>query len=517
MPWRGARLDHDIVSRGQLVDVSARRGQMAGARRAGVRRAGAWWKDANRGAARGAEVFGRSLPGARSDTHQAVPDGEATRDWLALCWGPGGPGRAALRLVAWAHIAAGAVLVGAVLLLWSLGRVGGVPASATPGAPFGPLLLGGVGALLAMAGLVGLELARGAGGVHPLSRPLLPALDLVLAASALWVLGGGAASTDVAITAALVLTAMLAALLGDWRVGAAAVVLGVAAEVSTAVMRGAVSESGWWVSAAAVAAAGGLLVVALGTFQGLMARLVTALMVERAARDRDLAERVLAERRLRDGLRQGEEARMRLERERAATDREVARVVRYVRLLGEGEVEATGWLPAGLAREGTPSGPLAELAAHLERMRMRVAARHAPGPNTGPVVALLIRAAAEQARLLSLADADLRDQGAIANQLVRRLQRIAQSGELANGTADQRVAHETERLALAHASATAMLGARMAQLRARQSDLESQLRRLAATGTQARAGDLTGALKREGGTPPDPPRTLAARVGVPRG
>ena len=172
--------------------------------------------------------------------------------------------------------------------------------------------------------------------------------------------------------------------------------------------------------AGVVATAGGPIVLALGISQTRMARLGATLLAERATCDRDVAERIAAERRRRDGLRQVEDARLRLERERTTLDQRVGRSARYVRLLAEGDAEATRvcrphW------RAGPPKGPLAELAAGLDRIRLRVATRQAAGTDSGQMVALISRAAAEQARLLALTDADLRDQGAAANQLVAAL------------------------------------------------------------------------------------------------
>lgn len=496
------------------MELSAGRGRMAGTRIADT-----WWpdgrrEDGRRGADRVVEGFGRSSLGARSDVQRVVPGAAVTTtDWLTLCWRPRGPGHGVLRAAASMHIAAGASLLGAAALVWTFGVDGG--------ALLWPLPLAGVGALVAMAGLVGLELTRGAGPVRLAARLMLPVLDLALVGAVIATLGGVAGSADAAVplilAIALVLIAALAALLGDWRAGAAVVVLGAAASALTWSM---VGGTGWWMGAGVVATAGGPIVLALGISQTRMARLGATLLAERATCDRDVAERIAAERRLRDGLRQVEDARLRLERERTTLDQRVGQMARYVRLLAEGDAEATRGLPAALAGGGPPSGPLAELAAGLDRIRLRVATRQAAGTDSGQMVALISRAAAEQARLLALTDADLRDQGAAANQLVRHLQVIVRSGGLANMESDRRAVREAEQLALAHASGTAMLGARMAQLRARQGDLDGQLRRLVDTESRPRAADLRGpasALTREGATPPGTPRTLVSRLSTRRG
>jgi hypothetical protein len=125
----------------------------------------------------------------------------------------------------------------------------------------------------------------------------------------------------------------------------------------------------------------------------------------------------------------------------------------------------------------TLSSALTSLGQHLSSLRSQQ--QQTAGQQR--TVAAVSNATREQGQLLGLTDTALRELSASANQLVAMIQRIQHGGEPV--TLDRRALaqalREIEQQALTQASDTAMLGARLAQLRARQTEIETSMRHLA--------------------------------------
>jgi hypothetical protein len=135
-------------------------------------------------------------------------------------------------------------------------------------------------------------------------------------------------------------------------------------------------------------------------------------------------------------------------------------------------------------------GPLDAVRAALGRLSLRLVMGLAPAASTRErqqALETALAASREQAHLLAATDTALHTLGVSANELVAEVQVVERgSGELPG--IDRRrlfqVMRTMEQRALAQASNTAMLGARLAQLRSRHSEIEAELRRLSSLSQQ---------------------------------
>ncbi|HEY7833463.1 MAG TPA: hypothetical protein VIG30_07845 [Ktedonobacterales bacterium] len=167
-------------------------------------------------------------------------------------------------------------------------------------------------------------------------------------------------------------------------------------------------------------------------------------------------------------------------------DRQTGEMAHIVRSLASGEAHvARERLTRLLAGSGPIGQAFAELATGLSRLARQDLTSAGldvqlldPQQQAQSISHLL----GEQTRLLNATDLALRDQAAVANQLVAAIQLLAPSaGDPSSQTAsDRQFAYPTmravEQLALDHASSTAMLGARMARLRHQQDELDARVR-----------------------------------------
>jgi hypothetical protein len=167
-------------------------------------------------------------------------------------------------------------------------------------------------------------------------------------------------------------------------------------------------------------------------------------------------------------------------------DRQTGEMAHIVRSLATGEAHvARERLTRLLAGSGPIGQAFAELATGLSRLARQDLTSAGldvqlldPRQQAQSISHLL----GEQTRLLNATDLALRDQAAVANQLVAAIQLLAPSaGDPSSQTAsDRQFAYPTmravEQLALDHASSTAMLGARMARLRHQQDELDARVR-----------------------------------------
>jgi hypothetical protein len=426
----------------------------------------------------GAHMFAVSSPGA-----DAV---QAGRPQTAIPGGPiwwrGGPGLRLLALLGRAHLVAGLAVAAAGLLTWYLVAPGAWQLTA----------LAGAGASVALAGAADLWLARRADAARLTARAALPAADLLAACVAFWALGqtGGAATL-------LILPVALATMLLGWRAGAAAAGSGALVVGAAELARG-----GLPVDALAIGLAGGLTVAWLGVYAGQLEGVVNALLARSRHVERELGERGAEQTRLLSGLRLLEETHRRLERERAELDQQIVELARIVQRVAEGDLSAAQHLHAGALRAVPGSDALGGLATGIEQLTHQMTLVASSWPQATPsqrVAEGLAGMVAEQGQLLRATDTALHDQSAVANQLVAELQLLAHGNGEAARQAPAAIAETlrgVEQLALGHASSTAMLGARMAQLRARHDEIEIRLRRLAGV-----PSGPTGGLPLSGGAP----------------
>jgi hypothetical protein len=154
-----------------------------------------------------------------------------------------------------------------------------------------------------------------------------------------------------------------------------------------------------------------------------------------------------------------------------------------VERLGEGDTTAWRVLHAnGYGPVKTLAGALGRMGQHLAQLHEQHAHHTSAHQRALEAVAGATR---EQGQLIALTDNALRELGTAANELVAEVQRLERgSGELPG--VDRRVLFQSlrgiEQHVLTQASDTAMLGARLAQLRARQAEIEGSMRHLARAG-----------------------------------
>jgi hypothetical protein len=384
-------------------------------------------------------------------------------------WVRGGDGHPILFWLGLAHAAAG--LFGAVagLLVWNFVS----PKQALP------LIaaLAGIGVMLAGAAVVAmtsstrLDVALGA-------RILLPSADFVASSIALWLLGSSSFAPLL-----FVIPITVAALLLSWRSGAIIATLVVVVFAAISALRLGAELEAWVPQTLAIAGVSTLLAVCAGIYSGQIVESVAALVRHgdymREQRDSQRAERE----HLLDGLNLLEETQARLEREHATLNGQMAELASIAVRMAEGDLGAARGLRSGMY------GPLDVLAAALMRMTQQmttVQSAHQYTHNQQRVLESIAAAVREQSHLLVAADDAVRDLGSSANELVAEVQVLGRgSGELPG--IDRHVlfqaVRDVERHVIAQANDAAMLGARLAQLRNRQADLEAEV---------LRAGQLTG-------------------------
>jgi hypothetical protein len=388
-----------------------------------------------------------------------------------------GSGQLVVSATALAHAALGGLGAVVSAILWNAGGLTDTPLAVTTAAAFG----------VALASLLGYALCRSEGERAVFAaRVLLPAVDLCAAAAMFAACGASGL--------ALLLFALppsLAAVLLSWRSGAvmSSLAVAVCAALYALVPGGPVQS--WAPEVLVLAGVIALPVLAAGLFAERLAA-GTAELLERLAQLRYEHYVHTAERqRLLEALNLLEEAQARLDQERTQTSRQVAELSAIAQRLGEGDLSAAQTLHPGLY------GPFDHLVGALLRLSVQV--NTAIGlrmqvHSQQRLLTTLSETVREQAQLLTLTDEALRDLGTSANRLVAEVQAVQRgSGELPGleRHALFQALRGVEQHTMAQASNTAMLSARLAQLRARQSALETDLQMLAQTGA-SEAASTTG-------------------------
>ncbi len=378
-------------------------------------------------------------------------------------WTRDGAGHSVLVSLAVAHGAAGLFGAAAGALVWYF---------VSP-ADLLPALTALAGVLVAIAGAVVFELARSPRpGITLVGRLLLPLADLLAAGAALWLLG----NREFAALLFLV-PICVAAIMLSWRGGALIAALSVATFTALSALRTGTLLETWLPQALALMGVAVLLAVCLGAFSGQMAE-YAAVQAQRIADLSDQRDQQAAERQhMLASLTQLEEAQALLEQERLLINQQLAELAGVSQRLGEGDLAAVRGLRSGMY------GPLDTLASALVRLSQQVGSMRGQQQQFTAqqrAIEAVTESARAQAQLLAVTDAALRELGAAANGLVAEVQRLERgSGELPG--VDRHVLFGAmrglEQQALALASNTAMLGARLAQLQARQSELEVEVRR----------------------------------------
>jgi hypothetical protein len=393
-------------------------------------------------------------------------------------WSRAGPGHAALLGTAWAHIVAG-LLAGAICaLLWLRSSQPGNALVYAAGAGAGVVVCGVVAALLSASALP---------GPAQFARALLPLADLVAITVGAWLLG----PRDLLLVLFVMPTVVAGALLSARGVVVFAALTEVVYCTLATLQFGAALDI--WLPSTLLLAA--LLVVTAVALGARLARVGTAfapLLAELHGLRQAHAAQALEQARLLDGFTLIEETQARLEQERVGINTQIAEIAGIVRRMGEGDVDAVRTLQPGLYY-----GPLDGLSAALVQIGQQIQALAARSAQAEPMgagwgqaslpesVAAGVR---EQGRLLAATDAVLRDLGMRANELAAEARAAEQDlGALPAAERDALFArlHDIERRALSQASDTAVLGGRLAQLLARQGEIEGEVRRV------ARASDPT--------------------------
>lgn len=405
----------------------------------------------------------RSAPDPEIDASLMSPQG--TRYWTHQ-----GGGHALLVSIALAHVATG--LFGVVLgvLGWYL---------LMPGALL-PVIAGGAALLAALAGAVAFELAR---FTHPTvalgARVLLVSADLLAAGSLLWLLGPSSFAPSL-----FFIPVVFAALLFPWRAAVAISALGVVGFIGVCAAQVGFASMGWLPAPASVGAwlPWALALAGVSALLIFGCALVPAQTAGGYATMFQLIEQLTGQRtalrteqqRLIEAMRILEDTQNRLTQERTVTNRQLFEVTRVVERLGEGDLSALRALHAGLF------GPLNTLAGALTHLGQRTTSMQSQQQQSGAhqrSLESVCESTHEQGQILALTDNALRELSGSANELATAVQRIEHSGEFfgPDSRALAQALREIEQHALTQASDTAMLGARLAQLRARQSEIGERL------------------------------------------
>jgi hypothetical protein len=349
-----------------------------------------------------------------------------------------------------------------------------------------PVMGGGAALLVLLAGAVAVELARfsqprGALG----ARALLVSADLLAAGCILWLFGLGSFAP-----ALFFVPIVLGALLFSRRVAVAISALAMAGFAILCAAQAAFNSAGSlpvpvqlgtrlsWIGA--LAGISSLLVYwcMLVHEQAVVGFATAFRWIERLTGQR--AALRAEQRRLIEATRILEDAQSRLAHERATINRQMLELARVVERLSAGDTSALHALRPGVY------GPLMSLTSALTTLAQHLSSLQSQQQQTSAqqqASEALCDAAHEQGQLLMLTDNALRELSASANDLVATVQRVEHGGERfgLDWHALVQALREVEQQALNQASDTAMLGARLAQLRARQSEIESSVRHLART------------------------------------
>ena len=382
-----------------------------------------------------------------------------------LFWVRHAPGQRVLVSVAAAHVVLAVGGAGAAALVFSHSSLSDL----TPA-------LAGVAALaVALAGVLALVYGRSSrSGVVLAVRSLLPLVDLLACSALLWLIGGRGFATLL-----FLVPAVAAGVLLSWRSGAIYAALAEAAYAGISSMRLGTTDLATW--APATLALGGVLLLLTVCFAAYALQLggLAGGMVEQARRlsgDRDTQAE--EQRRLLEGLNLLEEAQARLERERVLVNQQIADLAAAAQRLSDGDPTAVRALRPGMY------GPLDVLARALHRLTSQMSATLTLAQRLRTqqqTIEGLVAGLRDQGILLGATDTALRDLGTRGNELVAEVQALERSAGDESGSHNLRFAsglRGIEQSAMTQASNTAMLGARLAQLSARQSNLEAELRRL---------------------------------------
>lgn len=406
--------------------------------------------------------------------HPAGPDSPLS----PLFWIQPASGGAILRGFAAAHMGAG-LLAAIGALVWL---------TAAP-VTFGALLIAAIGAGVAGAGLLAFELSRGDTRATLAARAILPLADLAAGCVALWALG-----MQGYIPLLFLVPVCAATLLFSWRGGSAVAALALVAFAAISTFRLGSAVAAWAPETLALAAIMALLALCLGVYVSRVSELALALREQVTLLERERGLRAAEQHRLLETVNLLEEARARGERERAQLHAQLVEVVTVARQVSAGEYAAVQSLRPGMY------GPLDVLAGALARLTQQVGAvsnlrMHVRAQQrTLDALTMTVRG---QAHLLDATDTALHELGAEANRLVAEVQMVERgSGELPgiDRHALFQALRGVEQLAVTQASNTAVLSARMAQLRERQAELESAMRRLDQLTAATRAFESSGIM-----------------------
>ncbi|MGH2517763.1 MAG: hypothetical protein ACRDHP_19115, partial [Ktedonobacterales bacterium] len=305
------------------------------------------------------------------------------------------------------------------------------------------------------------------------ARVLLPVVDLAAAVCLFWLLGDSAPTMLL-----FVLPALVAALLLSWRSGAVCAAASVACFAGLSALRWEMSLAQVALETLALAAAVAAVVLGAGAYAAILAGVQTSLRAElalvRGQRETQAAE----QQRLLETLNLLEDAQARLERERMQVNQQIAEVASTAHRLADGDLGAIRALQPGLF------GPLEAVRGALGRLSLRLArsaGTQSSAREQARSLETVMAANREQAQLLAATDSALRTLGATANELVAEVQVVQRgSGELPGIDRRQlfQLLRGMEQRAMVQASNTAMLGARLAQLRTRQSEMDAELRQV---------------------------------------
>jgi hypothetical protein len=336
-------------------------------------------------------------------------------------------------------------------------------------------LAGAAAIAVVLASVLALVYGRSARpGAVLVVRSLLPLVDLLACSTLLWLIGERSFTTLL-----FLIPAVAASVLLSWRSGAIYAALAETAYAGISSMRLGTTDLATW--APTTLALGGALLLLTVCFAAYSLQLggLAGGMAEQARQlsgDRDTQAE--EQRRLLEGLNLLEEAQARLERERVLVNQQIADLAAAAQRLSDGDPTAVHALRPGMY------GPLDVLAGALHRLTSQMSAtltlaqRLRTQQQTVEALAAGLR---DQGILLGATDTALRDLGTRGNELVAEVQALEQSAGSVSGTHDLRLASGLRRIeqsAMTQASNTAMLGSRLAQLSARQSSLEAELRRL---------------------------------------
>lgn len=384
-------------------------------------------------------------------------------------WSRAGPGHAALLGISGAHIATGLLAAAICSVLWlrSTQPSNALIFAAAAGA--GVLICGVLAALLSVSARPGPAL---------FARTLLPLADLIAAAVAVWLLN----PRDLLLALFVMPTVVAAALLSARGVVVFAALTAVVYCTFATLSFGAALDV--WLPSTLLLSA--LLVVTAVALGARLARTATAfgpLLAELHGLRHARTAQAIEQERLLEGFTLIEETQARLEQERVQINAQIAEIAGVVQRMSGGDLGAVRALQPGLyygPLDGL-SGALVQLGQQVQALAARggQAEPRSLGREPAPLSETVMAGVREQGRLLAAADALLRDLGMHANELATQTRAAEQDlGSLPAAERDALAARlrDLEQRARSQASDTAMLGARLAQLLARQGEIEAEVR-----------------------------------------